>query len=896
MLNLRLRDEFHGIRTKGTAVDFDIQSKTSALSIPAVEFLKITYPSHDILKTIENIQIGKTRPIVILGDRGQGKSHLLATVYHLMNEPEVGKQWLIDWSGKINDNAFGNLSVRPDCKIIAESLHLQRYKHLWDVLFECHPSGQRIRGKWQAMQTDVPSYDLLLELFTDKPTVLILDEFQTWYDGLTNTKQYPWRNWAFNFVQLLAEIAERNSGLLTLIVSIRDGQSDAFQQINRMNPVRIDFKGPEAKKDRRRLLLHRLFENRNQISRDKIQQVVNTHINEFFRLFQIPQTDQEIHREEFNESWPFSPHLLNLLDDQVLVAIEAQETRDLIRILVDIFKNSIDRHVITAADFSINNPKSGVASLLDSVANHLHRDLREVALRNLEAVQGTTRNWKKEISHCEELIGSLWLRSLTMGNTAGAEAKQLQLDITQDERIDDNVFSGELSTIKENSFNIHEVAGRLLFKNEENPLAKLYAYAKNDKLFQVGEDVDFLAKEIRMMLCGSGTISQTDRVIVLKREWRDHPWQDQEQGDHPAAWDSRLTTIVMPEYPNEFDKTLGTWIKKHLPHHRNAVRFLFPKQEFSEFYDNTTLMNQARAVYLADQYAANGEAVYKPLKAKLEKELLEKLKDMFDRYAILDIWDFEEPAKCRFHIEGHGKRGDKILDEMEKQICDNLFVPEDFEEFVLQLADNGDSVDKLLKELKEPRTQQMSCIPWIGEAKIKDKLWSLCCEGKIAINIQGNVYQVLPGASNETPLGKKQNMLGQGQVLKATTLHRPQLQPVSTGVIVQEPGGATVATYAKTIANHDGNKSLTGDEITNPFLQPTPEKNATFQTTVHKSDQTSGLNLRGKLEQWGIGHSMTVFHVKFETSQMTGAQIQELIKHLPDGVKFSLELEKEVKE
>jgi hypothetical protein len=64
---------------------------------------------------------------------------------------------------------------------------------LWDLLFDRHPHGERIRGKWEGMgdrKTDIPSDKLILELLEHSPVVLLLDEFQTWYDGLTDTKQY----------------------------------------------------------------------------------------------------------------------------------------------------------------------------------------------------------------------------------------------------------------------------------------------------------------------------------------------------------------------------------------------------------------------------------------------------------------------------------------------------------------------------------------------------------------------------------------------------------------------------------------------------------------------------------------------------------------------------------
>ena len=98
MLGLQLREEFRGKRLKGTTVDFKNQSGTGALDVSATDFLKITYPSHDLLKAIESTGPQQSRPVVLLGSRGQGKSHLMAALYHLCSDPAAGSAWLNEWS------------------------------------------------------------------------------------------------------------------------------------------------------------------------------------------------------------------------------------------------------------------------------------------------------------------------------------------------------------------------------------------------------------------------------------------------------------------------------------------------------------------------------------------------------------------------------------------------------------------------------------------------------------------------------------------------------------------------------------------------------------------------------------------------------------------------------
>ena len=86
MLVVKLREEFRGKKLKGTTIDFTNQSKTGALEVPATEFLKITYPSFDLLKTIEATGPEQSRPVVLLGDRGHAVDDgkvLLRVVEHV---------------------------------------------------------------------------------------------------------------------------------------------------------------------------------------------------------------------------------------------------------------------------------------------------------------------------------------------------------------------------------------------------------------------------------------------------------------------------------------------------------------------------------------------------------------------------------------------------------------------------------------------------------------------------------------------------------------------------------------------------------------------------------------------------------------------------------------------
>ena len=94
-----------------------------------------------------------------------------------------------------------------------------------------------------------------------------------------------------NFIQTLAELAEDRPDLFCLVVSVRDNTTDCFKQIHRKGPVVIDFKGETAREDRKKLVLHRLFQNRGNVPAAEIEQAVSAYARERVRLLHSERTD-----------------------------------------------------------------------------------------------------------------------------------------------------------------------------------------------------------------------------------------------------------------------------------------------------------------------------------------------------------------------------------------------------------------------------------------------------------------------------------------------------------------------------------------------------------------------------------------------------------------------------
>ena len=895
MLGLKLREEFRGKHLKGTSIELSNDSNTGATQIAAKSLLEITYPTFDILKAIEAIGPDQGRPVVVIGERGLGKSHLLAALYHAVTDSASTRSWLEYWGNVLNEPKIAGIPLRGDMLVIGEVLHRNRYKFLWDVLFDRHPHGAYIRGKWEGLGTakpEVPSDQLIIELLQNKPTMLLLDELQTWYDGLTNTAQYPWRNWAFTFIQILSEIAKEHPELLVLVVSVRNGATNAYQQIHRVNPVQIDFKaGGNAERlqqDRRRMLLHRLFDNRLQIPVNDIEKLTAAHVGECFRLLDTPTLDRERKQREFIETWPYAPHLLQLLEDQVLVATDAQETRDLIRILANLFKSRGDKvPVLTAADFRLDDDKAGIGALLNSVANEHHRTLREKALHNLNAVVNAVPNYPSVIPHLNEVVSALWLRSIAVGNLAGAEPATLHVDVTRDVAIDDNAFQVELATVVENSFNIHLVGSRLVFREEENPQAKLMACARNDRLFADGSDLVQLGKEIRYAIGGSEGIAKAYLVIALPKSWVSDPWSPLDESEQPDRWDERLPLLILPEEPDKLNERLGCWIKEHLQKRRNTPRFLLPRSASLNVFQDRDLLILARAAMKALEWS-NQSPEYGKLHKKYQSELRDILKKRFDRFAILQRWNYTNPALCEFQIESLHVQGAQIPEAVEKTLANDLFVPEDFEALALTFAIHNDNLGKLLKELQEPQPQGKICIPWLGESIMKEHVLRLCARGKIALDLRGSEHlQTQAGESEEAAwMRMKSKLYVTGNQLNEVKLLLPLAQPTTGGSTPGVKETPILPTGGETTPVTEPNKTPTGGGIFGG-------NDAVKHWTPYSNPATSPVNLIGKLETWGINTATPVKSINLKLNQATGAQLKELLKKLPDGMTFELSLEKE---
>lgn len=903
MTTLKLRDEFLDKHMQGTSIELCNRQNTGwAQKSDPNELLDITYPTMDVQRALKAISpAAGGKPFVLIGQRGSGKSHIMALVHQGFTAPDAVNAWASEWSSKPGCDSLNGLQLQKKLLPISETLSNQEYACLWDVIFERHPKGDYYRGQFESNKNAlVPAKSLMQDMFQEQPTALIFDELQTWYDGLRDEPGPEGRKlheWAFNFIQILSELAKDRPDLLALVVSVRDNTTDAYRQIHRVGPVLVDFKGETAREDRKRLVLHRLFENRKNISEKEIEQIAGVYADERNRLLYADNVAEHATlKEEVVNSWPFSPELLNQLEDHILMAAAAQDNRDLIRILAEVFRSrGSSVPVITAADFTIDDDDCGVVSLLDSFASSADQErLREKAMRNLEEIN------KANVStpHASDVISALWIRSLSAGQEAGGTRNEVQLDVTRDQKLDDNEFTVELATIVGNSFNIHEVGTtetRYCFKLPENAETRLKVHAKNDQRFApqtatpagllpIGRDQEFIQTVLEYVLKSPDSPAEQASVpVVLDANWEQVPWANVKQQDQPKYWADRgkPVLVVIPKPVTEFSEVLGPWLAKHVEVSRNMTRFLVPKSGSDNIFDDEELLMTARCALAAKEWK-DKDSQYDKLHKKYENALMKELKTRFDRYAILDCWDFQTPANCTFHEEKHSASGGDIPNAIEQHIFNNFFAPEDFEKVVVDAAKRQDTVKEVLLYARSAPTPGESAIPYLGEVAIYEEILKVVSQDKAAVEVGGTWYRREADEDASQAIARLKNRAWRsGQQMYAVKLGDPS-QVTGGGVaapaspVVQPP--ATPATPP-------------------PAEPPTPQPGQAHEPPVmapvirRSMGAKTGLNLLGDLEEWALADAQPLNQATLTFKGLSIKQVRDIVTKLPPKAQAELQLE-----
>jgi energy-coupling factor transporter ATP-binding protein EcfA2 len=155
MAILELRHEFQTQHMRGTAIELSNRQNTGwAQRKDAGDILEITYPSSDVRRALDAVSTASNgKPVVMIGQRGSGKSHIMALVHYAFEAPEAVEAWATAWADRLAAPKLSGLKLQRGFKVISETLSNQEYPVLWDVLFDKHPKGASGRSSGRRTRT-----------------------------------------------------------------------------------------------------------------------------------------------------------------------------------------------------------------------------------------------------------------------------------------------------------------------------------------------------------------------------------------------------------------------------------------------------------------------------------------------------------------------------------------------------------------------------------------------------------------------------------------------------------------------------------------------------------------------------------------------------------------------
>ena len=622
-------------------------------------------------------------------------------------------------------------------------------------------------------------------------------------------------------------------------------------------------------------MLHRIFENRGQISRDQIKGKIDTYFTEWCRLLNHQGSEQSQLEEQMVTLWPFSIDLIGVLEEQILVATNAQETRDLIQIIVALYKTAGEQtNIITPAHFGLDeeaNPE--LEKLLTSLATAQTKQLAKIALRNLQAVR---ENLKEACPvFTEKAISALYIRSLNPARQKGVRREQLQADVSFAQRFDDNVFKDAWALIEDNSYNVHKQQDRYYFDIPENARTKILVHAKNGKHFESGQDLEKILGIAEWAYSPRNSADKGRfRYCILGKTWRSEPFAAGKfRGVIPSeVGDGGPCYVFIPEalQNGNLRQAVGQFLRNSVPTYKNLIRFVVPTK--SVFDDKAILLN-ARALYFADSWK-DQDPEYARLKEHYQTELEKELGNVFNKVLIISKWDHENFNNIQFEEISIAARPGQVFSEVDQAITESHFSIDDFKALIADTVKSNNlerqKLSNLRRIIEEPRPFPNAVIPWTSPTHIFDVILHGVLAGKYAIQGNHGITQLSQSNTSESI----RRDLQKPQWNRWDSLHVvPMVGPTGSAGIPEEPtiriGGRDSAEGSDSSGGNGTSAASNGVNSVSKIIRDL----GYGQSPLQALDQ---------VERWGIARNSKLHDVSVVFTSLTGEQLKKVLQ-LVDG-------------
>jgi hypothetical protein len=439
----------------------------------AERILEITYPT-DTLKTIientaENLRGGSEFSEggqIIGGGFGSGKSHIEIVVYHLFNSPELGQSWL-DQQG---------IDAELPAETRATALQMFNLNKDYNRLSEAVGDYLGI-DEWTD-GTDLPTVHEIRDALDDKPTLILLDEFERWH-GMKNREAYQDDNLAF--LQNLLEAAGRDDTRLSVFVSLLYENEAAQTITQRTNPFTYDLSSRRDEKIQ--FLLHRLIGEVT--DPEGVESLAKEYTDVYRQNGQIQLEDYHQMEARIEQYYPFHPVALDLLMEKYSEQKSSSDARGLLRFLTEILAdNYTDTELILTGDIDVNRFTDRFQYIDSELVGKYVSDYNR-----LEQPDGTFPKF------IEELLNIVLLHSLARGGEEGANKRSILMGLIRKGINAHEIIQTFTEGVYGHAWHIHRLNGEYAFDVDENPTARIEKKAEDIHKHDAIHRIESLVRE-----------------------------------------------------------------------------------------------------------------------------------------------------------------------------------------------------------------------------------------------------------------------------------------------------------------------------------------------------------------------------------------------------------------
>ncbi len=366
--------------------------------------LRVTYPTQPIKLLAQQVTeklTGKTHKggLVVRGSYGSGKSHTLLTLFHLCRDAQRANEWCQGW-----DLPF---RFPENVRVAATQLVGEMATTLWGDLLK--------RLGEEALMNEIkrhPSRQQWESLGRKQPTVLLIDELEAWFDGLSSQERPVQRN----ALQNLMEAADLEDVPLTVIVSVYGVNDEVMAVLNRTQPPVLDVGTAE---DRWKIVRHRLLEELNE---EEARQVVQGYLQAYGKVKTSLPSLQDFDElwKEMGRCYPFHPTFLRKVFEVYGLMPRHEMTRGVIGLCATLLRRwAKERDLILAGD-------------LDVLEEEIASDLRKLDAMRVENAQRDLQERCFGIDFAPEFLGASLLYSV--GEQKGISGEELWLATLRPDR------------------------------------------------------------------------------------------------------------------------------------------------------------------------------------------------------------------------------------------------------------------------------------------------------------------------------------------------------------------------------------------------------------------------------------------------------------------------------